>query len=300
VSAWLRQHGHALASALSRLPRVGGALSALVIGVALSLPAGGYVLLEGLRGVGARMTLEPQISVFLRAEAKRPEADSLGAALKADTRIARTRFLSREQALKELSAVQGISEVVAALGRNPLPDAYVVEPKDSSAAALDALAADLAKLPAVAHVQADSAWAHRLASLAGIVRSALWLLAGVLGLGLVAVTYNTVRLQILTQRDEIEVSKLIGATDAFIRRPFYYLGLLQGLAGGAVALAIVGGGLAVLNREIGALAESYGSSFRFAFPAPADALAILVFAGLIGWLGAYLSVSQQLREMEPS
>lgn len=298
MSAWLRQHQQALASALARMPRIGGALSALVIGIALSLPAGGYVLLEGLRGVGARVTLEPQISVFLRTEAKRADADALGAALKADTRIARVRFLPREQALKDLSAVQGMAEVVVALGRNPLPDAYVVEAKDGAASALDALAAELAKLPGVAHVQADSAWARRLASLAALLRSALWLLAAVLGIGLVAVTFNTVRLQILTQRDEIEVSKLIGATDSFIRRPFYYLGLLQGLAGGAVALAIVAGALAVLNREVGTLAESYGSSFRFAFPAPGDAVAILVFAGLIGWLGAYLSVSQQLRALD--
>lgn len=298
MSAWLRQHQQALAAALARLPRIGGALSALVIGIALSLPAGGYVVLEGLRGAGARMTLEPQVSVFLRAEAKRSDAEALGAALRADARIARVRFLPREQALKELSAVQGMAEVIAALGRNPLPDAYVVEAKDGAAAELDALAADLSKLPAVAHVQADSAWARRLSSLAAILRAALWLLAAVLGIGLIAVTFNTVRLQILTQRDEIEVLKLIGATDAFIRRPFYYLGLLQGLGGGAVALAIVAGTLAVLNRQVALLAESYGSSFRFAFPPPGDAAAILGFAALIGWLGAYLSVSQQLRELD--
>lgn len=298
MSAWLRQHQQALAAALSRLPRIGGALSALVIGIALSLPAGGYVVLEGLRGAGARVTLEPQVSVFLRTEAKRADAEALGAALRADARIAQVRFLPREQALKDLSAVQGMAEVVAALGRNPLPDAYVVEAKDSAASALDTLAADIAKLPAVAHVQADSAWARRLASLAAILRAALWLLAAVLGVGLIAVTFNTVRLQILTQRDEIEVLKLIGATDAFIRRPFYYLGLLQGLAGGAVALAIVGATLAVLNREVATLAESYGSSFRFAFPPPGDAVAILGFAALIGWLGAYLSVSQQLRGLD--
>jgi len=298
MNAWLRQHYQALAAALARLPGAGGALSALVIGIALALPAGGYVLLEGLRGVGARMTLEPQVSVFLRTEAKRTEADAVGAALRADARIARVRFLPREQALKELSAVQGMAEVIAALGRNPLPDAYVVEAKDGSAGALDALAADLAKLPGVAHVQADSAWARRLASLAAILRSALWLLAALLGIGLIAVTFNTVRLQVLTRREEIEVLKLIGATDAFIRRPFYYLGLLQGLAGGAVALAIVAATLVLLNREVATLAESYGSSFRFAFPAPGDAAAILGFAGLIGWLGAYLSVSQQLRRLD--
>jgi cell division transport system permease protein len=296
MTAWLRQHRQALGAALRRFSRSAGLPSALVIGVALSLPAGGYALLESLKALSSRLTLEPQISVFLRPESKRAEADALGKALKTDGRIAHVRFVPREEALRELNAVQGMSEVTAALGRNPLPDAFVVNAKAYS---VDALAADLRKLPGVEHVQADAEWARRLAALAGIGRFALWLLAALLGVGLVAVTFNTIRLQILTQREEIVVSKLIGATDSFIRRPFYYLGLLQGLAGGAVALAIVAAGLAILNREVRPLAESYGSGFRFGFVALGDAVAILAFAALIGWLGAYLSVTRQLRELEP-
>jgi cell division transport system permease protein len=129
---------------------------------------------------------------------------------------------------------------------------------------------------------------------------ALWLLTALLGFGLVAVTFNTIRLQILTQRAEIEVSKLIGATDAFIRRPFYYMGLLQGLAGGVVALGIVAAALALLNREVRRLAESYGSGFRFELLGAGDALGVVLFAGLLGLLGAQLSVARHLRAMEPS
>jgi cell division transport system permease protein len=293
---WLHQHRRALGSAFVRFAKSAGLLSALVIGVALALPAGGYALLEGLRGLGARLSFAPQISVFLRPDAKRAEADALGSLLRADRRIDRVRFVPREEALKELSAVQGVPEVIAALGRNPLPDAFVVTVKED---ALEPIAADLGKLPAVGHVQADTVWARRLAALAGIGRLALWLLAALLGVGLVAVIFNTIRLQVLTQREEIEVLKLIGATDAFIRRPFYYLGLLQGLAGGLVALGIVGAGLALLNREVRTLSESYGSGFHFAFLPAGDALAIVAFAALIGWLGAYLSVAKHLREMEP-
>lgn len=296
MNAWLRQHRQALRAALARLVKAAGLLSALVIGVALSLPAGGYALLEGLRAVAARVTLEPQVSVFLKADARRDEAEALGATLRADRRIERVRFVPRDQALKELSSVQGMPEVIAALGRNPLPDAYVVHVQE---AALEAVAADLRRLPAVEHVQADAEWARRLGAFAGIARLALWLLAGLLGIGLVAVTFNTIRLQILTQREEIEVSKLIGATDAFIRRPFYYLGMLQGLAGGAVAVAIVSAGLWLLNREVQVLAESYGSAYRLPLLSPGDAAALMAFAALIGWLGAYLSVNRHLREMEP-
>jgi len=289
VTAWLRQHAQAFSSALKRL----SVLNALVIGVALSLPAGGYALLESLRPAGARLALEPRISLFLEPQARRADAEALGARLRADRRIANVRFIPREQALKEMNAVQGLSEVISALGRNPLPDAFVVTSRED-------LADELAKLPGVAHVQADAVWARRLAAITAIAQLGLWVLAALLGAALVAVTFNTIRLQILTQRDEIEVSKLIGATDAFIRRPFYYLGLLQGLVGGAVALAIVAAALALLNREVRVLAESYGSSFRFAFMEPSEALAILLFSGALGWLGAQLSVTRHLRTIEPT
>lgn len=296
MSAWLRQHRQALAAALRRFAR-GGLLSAPVIGIALSLPAAGYALLENLRSVAARVNFEPQLTIFLAPKTTREDADRLGKRLRADPRVTRVRFLSREEALKEMHSVQGLSDLVRALGHNPLPDAFVVSPRE---AAPDGLAEDLGRLPSVAHVQADAVWTRRLAALAGVGRLGLWLLAALLGAGLVAVTFNTVRLQILTQRDEIEVSKLIGATDGFIRRPFYYLGLLQGLAGGAVALGIVWAALALLNGEIRALAESYGSGFRFTFPPSGDAGAIVVFAGVLGGLGAHLSVSRHLREIEPS
>src|SRR4051812_49012263 len=228
MRAWLRQHRQALRLALRRLAG-GGALSALVIGIALALPAGGYALLDSLAGLATRASFDPQISIFLKSDLKRTEAQALERPLRADRRVAKLRFISREEALKELNAVQGLSDVTAALGQNPLPDAYVVTAREGN---LESLVSDLAKLPGVEHVQADSAWARRLAALAEVGRLGLWLLACLLGLGLVAVTFNTIRLQILTQRDEIEVSKLIGATDAFIRRPFYYAGLLQGVAGG--------------------------------------------------------------------
>jgi len=293
VSAWLRQHRQALRLALRRFVG-GGVLSAVVIGVALALPAGGYALLESLRGLATRASLDPQVSIFLNPELKRAEAQALERPLRADRRLSKVRFIPREEALKELNAVQGLSDVTAALGKNPLPDAYVVTVRSGE---IDLLVADLGKLPGVAHVQADTAWARRLAAVTAIGRLALWLLTFLLGLGLVAVTFNTIRLQILTQREEIEVSKLIGATDSFIRRPFYYLGLLQGVAGGAIASAIVWIALALLNREVRPLAESFGSVFRISYLPPGDALAIMALAGLLGWLGAHLSVSKHLREI---
>jgi len=268
-------------------------LNALVIGIALALPAGGYALLENLRPAGTQLALEPRTSIFLEPQLRRADAEALARRLREDRRIASVRFVPREEALKEMSSVQGMAEVVAALGRNPLPDAFVVTARED-------IAADLARLPGVAHVQADAVWARRLAAAAAVAELALTLLAALLGAGLVAVTFNTIRLQIVTQRAEIEVSKLLGATDAFIGRPFYYLGLLQGLAGGALALALVAAVLALLNQEVGALAESYGSNFRLAFLPTRDALAVLIAAGFLGWIGARLSVRRHLRAIEPS
>lgn len=301
MRAWLRQHRQAVAAAIGKLAaqKSVSLLNALVIGIALSLPAGGYALLSSLRMVAQGIALEPQLSVFLRPEARRQDAEALGARLKADARLREARFIPREQALRDLQETEALAEVVAALNRNPLPDAFVVRPRSAAAQDLEALARDLRALPEVAHVQVDSAWARRLGAIAGTARLAIALLATLLAFGLVAITFNTIRLQILTQRAEIEISKLIGASDAFIRRPFFYLGALQGLAGGAVALAILWGSLAALNSGVAELAASYGSGFRLAFLAPADALAVTLFSGALGWVGAYLSVSRYLREIEP-
>jgi cell division transport system permease protein len=293
MTAWLRQHRQAFAAALGRI----GILNAVVIGVALALPAGGYALIDSLRGVASRLAPEPQISVFLPLEAKRADADALGQRLRAEPRVRHVRFVPRDEALKEMRSIEGVEELVAAIGRNPLPDAFVVTARTTP---IDALAADLARLPGVSRVQADAVWARRLAALAATLQLGLVILAVLLGAGLVAVTFNTIRLQILTERDEIEVSKLIGASDAFIRRPFYYAGLLQGLAGGLVALAIVGLALWLLDGQVHGLAESYGSNFRFRFLALPEAAAVVGFAGLLGWVGAQLSVGRHLREIEPS
>jgi cell division transport system permease protein len=288
VRTWLRHHRQALVRAASRI----GVLNTLVIGIALALPVGGYALVESLRSLTGRLTLDPQISLFL--DAKTADANGLAARIKRDARVAAVRFVPRDQALKDLAAVQGVPELVSALGRNPLPDALVVR---TAPEAVGALAADLAKLPGVAHVQADALWADRLGRLARLARLAVWLLAAALAAALIAVTFNTIRLQILTQREEIEVSRLLGATDAFIRRPFYYGGFLQGLFGGLVALGFVYGAFALLNRDVAALAQSYGSGFRLVVPGAGDALAIVLFGALLGALGAHGSVSRQLRLM---
>jgi cell division transport system permease protein len=301
MRTWARQHARALAAAVAKISAqpMTSALGALVIGIALALPAGGYALLSNLSGLAQRTSIEPQLSLFMSPDAKAGESEALGKRLRTDPRLVTVRFVSRDEALAAMRRTGALAEVFAALERNPLPDAFVLRPRDAAPDALDALAGEYRKLPAVAHVQIDSDWARRLAALIRFAQSGIFLLGALLGIGLVAVTFNTIRLQILTQREEIEVAKLLGATDGFIRRPFFYLGAAQGLAGGAVALCVVSLSLAVLNRAVGALAATYDASFALALLGLVDASAVCLLAAFLGWLGAYLSVSIYLREIEP-
>jgi cell division transport system permease protein len=299
MSAWLRQHWRTFSVTLSRLAGNPFAtlLNVTVIGVALALPLGGYLLLQNLGSVTRQIAGNPQATLFLAAEAGKADIAALEARLKQVPGVRALRFISREQALEDLKRSQNLADVIAALQSNPLPDAFVLE-TSGGAAELERLEPELKALPKIAHVQIDSAWVKRLETLLALGRTTVMILATLLAFGLVAVTFNTIRLQILTQKDEIEVSKLIGATDAFIRRPFFYLGLVQGGLGGLAALAIVYLCMLILNRSILELARLYGSDYRLGFFGLADCIALLAFGALLGWLGAYMSVSRHLSEID--
>jgi cell division transport system permease protein len=148
-------------------------------------------------------------------------------------------------------------------------------------------------------VQLDAEWARRLDAALNVGRMLVTLLAVLLAVALVAVTFNTIRLQILTRRDEIEVSKLIGATNPFICRPFLYFGALQGLAGGFAAWAIVALAILVLNIQLADLTGLYSTAFKLEWPGFSDTMILLAFSALLGWLGAWLSVSRHLWLIEP-
>ena len=300
MNNWLRHHWLTFGLTLRRLARnpVATLLNVTVIGVALALPLGGYMLLQNLGGVAGQLPGNPHVSLFLARDAGKSDIASLEASLKQIPGVRALRFISREQALESLKQSENLSDVIATLQTNPLPDAFVLETV-GGAAEMEKLEGQLRALPKVAHVQLDSAWVQRLDALLQLGRMTVLILDTLLACGLVAVTFNTIRLQILTQKDEIEVSKLIGATDAFIRRPFFHLGLVQGVLGGLAALAIVYLCMRILNHSILELARLYGSDFRLGFFGLADCLALLGFAGVLGWLGAYLSVSRHLAGIEP-
>ncbi len=295
------QHLGVLRAVLRRMfaSKLAGFLNILVIGIALSLPAGMYLLLQNAQGLVAQFSGTPQISLFLEVDAKAEDIDRLHKQLAQHPAVAGVELVSRTQALEQLKQGTGLSDLIGGLQQNPLPDAFVVHPKPGAAQSLDALRGELAKLPRVGEAQLDSAWAYKLEALLKFGRVGVLILASLLSLALIAVTFNTIRLQILTQRDEIEVAKLIGATDGFIRRPFLYFGAAQGLLGGVMAWLIVTASLLLLNGQLGALAQLYASQFVLSALSPGDSLSLLLFSVYLGWLGAWLSVARHLSQIEP-
>ncbi|MBL0353183.1 MAG: ABC transporter permease [Dechloromonas sp.] len=299
MNAWLSQHGAALASAFRRLwsAPLNTLLSLLVMGIVLTLPAFGYVLLDNLRDLGRNISGVQQISLFMSLDASRKEVAEIENQLK-QAATGTWRFVPKEEALKHMQANEGMAEIVASLPRNPLPDAFIVEPTNTEPAALEILRKEIAGWPNVAHVQLDSAWVKRFDAFLRIARLALWMLAGIFAAGLIAVTFNTIRLQVMAQAAEIEVARMIGATDTFIRRPFYYFGALQGVLGGLLAAALVVGALRLLAGPAGELAALYGTSFALRLPVPAEVAALAGIGAVLGWLGAQLSVSLSLRKFD--
>lgn len=269
-------------------------LAALVVGIAAALPATGYMLLGNLQRLAGNVSAAPEISVFMQPGASADVVKDSEKKIRALAKEGRVELISRDAALKRFRDNDALAEILDALPDNPFADAFVVRLKDADAERLEALRADLAKLPEVEHVQLDSDWAKRLDALIALGRQALSMLAGVLGLGLVAVTFNTIRLQLLTQRDEIEVSRLLGATDAWIRRPFHWFGALQGLLGGALAglLALVA--TRMLAQPMSELAGLYSLEFVLRPLAALDWAALLAVCALLGWLGASASVRRHL------
>jgi cell division transport system permease protein len=274
-------------------------LNILIIGIALSLPVGGYVLLKSVQSLGSQIAGTPQISVFLAIGTGTGDIERIGDKLKQHTAIKRIEFVSREVALKKLQQSTGMAEVIGGLSQNPLPDAFVVYPKEGNLKAMEALRDELNTWQHFEHVQLDSAWVHKLEALLDFGRTAVAILAALLSFALIAITFNTIRLQILTRREEIEVAKLIGATDAFIRRPFLYFGLTQGLLGGIAAWLLVAISLQLLNYQVGTLTQLYASNFSLQHLSFGDSLTLMGFAAYLGWLGAWFSVSQHLWQIEP-
>jgi cell division transport system permease protein len=304
---WLRQHFAAMADALRHLLRSPGnfILNVLVVSIALALPFAGLSALENVRPISEQMSVEPEISIFMKPDAGRDAGQAMGKliaqVLKDTDTVGRVEFIPREKAFDALKSKTGLADVLATLGSNPLPDSYVLRlpgfQNAMDAGRVDDIAQRLKRQPGVDTVQIDSAWVKRLAALLRILRLVLLFLGITLGAVVVAVVFNTIRLQVMTQREEIEVSRLLGATNSFIHRPFYYTGALLGGCAGLVALGLVVAAQQPLNQAILDFAHLYASEFQLAPPSAMAIGLLLAASALLGLFGAMLSVRRHLARM---
>jgi len=301
IRAWLTQHWFVFFLTLKRVfsTPVTSLLSVIVMGIALSLPAGIYVLMENLRSISGETASSPQMSLFLKLDAKKEDIERIKQRLEEDSQIVSFQFVSKDVALHQLQQSNGLTDITASLVRNPLPDAFIVHALKNTPEILEQLRMTMQKWPEIEQVQFDSAWVERLNALLKLGRFVVLMLATLLSVAIIAIMFNTIRLQILTKRDEIEISKLIGATDSFIRRPFLYFGTIQGLAGGVTAWSIIAFAIETMNKELVELAQLYNFDLHLQHLSPEDSISLLLFSAWLGWLGARISVASHLWQIEP-
>lgn len=303
VSSYATRHLQALFGALGRLLRAPMAtlLTLVVIGVALSLPAGLGLVVNNLRTATGDLGNALDFTVHFKLGTPIERVQQLAKSARERPGVESVTVKTADEALEEFKQASGFGDALSALTDNPLPHHLIVRPaaNASGPAEVENLRRYFVAFPEVDLVQLDLDWVRRLHSLLDVLRRVFWVIVAVLGLGVLAVIGNTIRLEIQYRRPEIEVTKLVGGSNAFVRRPFLYTGLFYGLGGALLAALILIGGLAYLERSVGDLSAQYGGHFTMEGPG-LRGLGILVGVGAgLGWLGALISTGRHLRAIEP-
>lgn len=300
MKKWLNQNIQSFNMVLVRMRQnlLGTVLICGVMGVTLSLPAILFTIIDNLGQVTSSVESKPQLSLFLKLDASSSTKQAISEQLKKHPDIAKYEFVSKESAWEQLQQNANTADISASLNKNPLPDAYFVTPKDIKPKNVERLQQEMQQWDGIELAQLDAKWIKRLDTLLKLGQKAIFVLVALLGFALVAIIGNTVRLQMMTQLDEIEVSKLIGATNQFIRRPFLYAGTLYGLGGGLAAWLIVLGVVAFFNTSVTEIADSYASQFRLSLPNATITLVMLLSAVGLGWLGSFVAITRSLAKIE--
>jgi len=296
--AWREQHAYSLLSSLGRFFQRPFAtlLTVGVMAVAMALPLGLGLALGNIERLSGSVRESREIGVFLNAEVGPEQAARLAEQFRQRPDVAALTVKTPEQGLAEFRQMSELAGALDLLKENPLPTVLLVQPTDDGTA----LAAALAARPEVELVQHDALWRQRLSAWLDFGKQLMWVIAALLGLGVLLVVGNTVRLEIGNRRDEIAVLQQLGATDGFIRRPFIYLGAWYGLGAGVLALALVALAAAALQPAVAALINSYGSHFTLRGPDWRVVVVMLFTATALGWFGAWLASGHHLRQTRPT
>lgn len=297
------RHLQALLGSLGRLARspLSTLLTLLVIALALALPTSLRLFVSNAQLATGNFANAVEVSVYLKTDVPLAKAQQLAQAAGQRADVSAVTVIAADKGLEDFRTYSGFGDALQALKDNPLPHVLHVRPKaeDSSAAALESLRRYFSAWPEVDLVQVDSEWVMRFNAILEVLRRLLLIAAALLGLGVLAVIGNTIRLEIQGRRAEIEVTKLVGGSNSFVRRPFLYTGVLYGLGGALLAWGIVAIAVAVLGDPVATLARLYGSRYVLRGPSRDD-IGILLGAGAaLGWLGAWISAARHLRSIEP-
>ncbi len=304
ISNYFTRHLQVMLASLGQLWRqpLASLMTILVIGIALSLPAGLSVIFQNVETISSEWDDASQISVFLNPSVSDKRGQQITSQLAEWPDIADTKFQSAEQSLAEFRQQTGMSDLIETLPKNPLPAVIIIDPiaKDSGSTSIRSLIENLSRMQEVDEAKLDMDWLQRLQQIKRTGERGTLILAGLLSLSVLLIVGNTIRLAILNRQAEIRVIKLVGGTNAFVRRPFLYNGFWFGVLGGIVAWLILIIALWLLSGPVNALASLYGDSFRLQWMA-AENLLMLPLSGLIlGVLGAWLAVGRHLSAIEPT
>jgi len=304
IGAYFARHAQVLVGSLGRIAQqpLAAMMTMAVIGVALALPLLLNVFLQNARIASGNLTTAFDLSVYMDKRADTARAQALAKQLRLRGDVASVRVIPADQALAEFRSGSGFGKALDALKDNPLPDTLVVTPTLDAGTpqGTETLKAAIAAMPDVQIVQLDTEWVKRLQAILEVVRHGVLLTAALLGAGVILVVSNTIRLDILNRRAEIEVMKLVGASDGFTRRPFLYAGIWYGLGGGLLAVVLVTAGTLFLSEPVAHLALLYGSDFRLEGLEFVTMLEVLGAAAALAWAGSWLAVRRHIRAIEPA
>ncbi|MFL2547536.1 MAG: permease-like cell division protein FtsX [Candidatus Rariloculaceae bacterium] len=279
---------------------VGSLMTIVVIAIALALPAGLRVLMNNAQVLSGSWEGAVDFTVYLNMDVAEERVEALRGEVQAREDVAQVVIVSRSDALAEFRAYSGFGEALDALQENPLPHSLVVRPSSGESVNVEALADALAELPETDFVQLDTEWVERLNAIVALATRVIDIATLLLSLAVVLVIGNTIRLEINNRREEIQIVKLVGGSDGFIRRPFLYLGLFYGFAGAMIAAVTVAVGISLVTTPTRAVAELYGSGFFLTGLSPLQTLLLLGGGAGLGWAGAGIATARHLRAIEPT
>jgi cell division transport system permease protein len=302
VSAWAARHVNTAAAAFGRLAKqpFSSLMTIMVIGVTLALPAAMHLVIKNAQSISASWDNALDFSVYLKAGTSLNDAQKLADIISQRADIAQVTLISSADALLDFREHSGFGEALDHLTVNPLPHTLVVRPSDANTElSIGLLNEELGNLPEADFVQVDTEWVQRFHAILDIMQRAIAMGAGLLGAAIIVIIGNTIRLDIQNRREEIEVTKLIGASNAFVRRPFLYSGLWYGLGGGILALALVLYGLFALEGPVARLAGLYNSGFEVLALDFLESGMIIITGVLLGLIGSWVAAARHMRRIEP-